>query len=43
MIMNDLVKIHEEAHIKIGTMYGRNIPDNGGSMIVNIGEVNYIY
>ena len=43
MIMNDLVKIHEEAHIKIGTMYGRNIPDHGGSMIVNIGEVNYIY
>lgn len=40
MIMENVPKIHEKAHIRISAMYGKNVPNDSGSVIVNIGKVN---
>ena len=42
MIMDDLAKVHEEAHIKIADMYGKNIPDDGGNVTVSVGNTYYV-
>ena len=40
--MDDLAKIHEKAHMKIGAIYGRNIPDDGGKVTVSIENTYYV-
>ena len=42
MIMDDLAKIHKEAHIKIADMYGKNIPNDGGNVTVSVGNTYYV-
>jgi len=40
--MDNIAKIYEEANLKISTTYGKNIPYNGGYVIVNIEHRSYI-
>ena len=40
--MDDLVKIHEEAHKQIAIMFGNNIPTDGGQVTICIDDTNYV-
>ena len=40
--MDEIARIYEEANLRIATTYGKNIPYNGGSVIVKIEHRSYI-